>query len=98
MAVSDRIIVMNAGRMEQQGKPRELYEQPATPFLARFMGESCPARGVVRRLDPGHVRVRLGDVEIDIADSAAAEGQGTTAGRPDAPTVEPAPRRGASPA
>jgi iron(III) transport system ATP-binding protein len=91
MAVSDRIIVMNAGRIEQQGKPRELYEQPATPFLARFMGDSCPARGVVRRLDPGHVRVRLGDVEIDIADSVAAEGEATIAIRPEAITVEAAP-------
>src|SRR6478609_463993 len=62
MAVSDRIIVMNAGRIEQQGAPRDLYERPATPFLARFMGESNPARGTVRRLDPAQVRVRLGDV------------------------------------
>jgi ABC-type Fe3+/spermidine/putrescine transport system ATPase subunit len=51
MAVSDRIIVMNAGRIEQQGCPRELYERPATPFLARFMGESNSVRGFVRRLD-----------------------------------------------
>jgi len=50
MAVSDRIIVMNAGRIEQQGTPRDLYERPATPFLARFMGESNPARGQVQRL------------------------------------------------
>src|SRR5689334_6536836 len=58
MAVSDRIIVMNAGRIEQQGKPRELYERPATPFLARFMGESNPARGTIRRLDAGRVALR----------------------------------------
>ena len=96
MAVSDRIIVMNAGRIEQQGKPRELYEQPATPFLARFMGESCPARGVVRRLDPTHVRVRLGDIEIDVVDSVAAEGDATIAVRPEAITVEPAPGRDGS--
>ena len=42
MAVSDRIIVMNAGRIAQQGAPRELYERPATSFVARFMGESNP--------------------------------------------------------
>src|SRR5579862_9328407 len=60
MAVSDRIIVMNAGRIEQQGSPRELYERPATPFLARFMGESNPARGRVSRLDAHRVRVQLG--------------------------------------
>jgi iron(III) transport system ATP-binding protein len=96
MAVSDRIIVMNAGRIEQQGEPRELYERPATPFLARFMGESNPARGVVRRLDAAHVRVRLGDVEIDIADSGAIDGDATIADRPEAITVEPAPGRNGS--
>ena len=91
MAVSDRIIVMNAGRIEQQGGPRDLYERPATPFLARFMGESNPARGVVRRLDAGRVKVRLGEAEIEIADTGAREGEVTVAVRPEAITVEPAP-------
>jgi iron(III) transport system ATP-binding protein len=92
MAVSDRIIVMNGGRIEQHGKPRELYERPATPFLVRFMGESNPLRGVVRRLDPERVRIRLGDIDIDVDDAAAAEGEATIAVRPEAITVEPAPR------
>jgi iron(III) transport system ATP-binding protein len=91
MAVSDRIIVMNAGRIEQQGGPRDLYERPETSFLARFMGESNPARGSVRRLDKAHVAVRLGDSEIVVADSAAADGEATVAVRPEAITVEPAP-------
>jgi iron(III) transport system ATP-binding protein len=91
MAVSDRIIVMNAGRIEQQGTPRELYERPATPFLAHFMGESNPARGHVRRLDAGRVRVRLGDTEVDVADAKAPDGEATVAVRPEAITVETAP-------
>ena len=91
MAVSDRIIVMNAGRIEQQGSPRDLYERPVTPFLARFMGESNPARGSVRRLGAEHVAVRLGDSEIVVADSAAADGEATVAVRPEAITVETAP-------
>jgi iron(III) transport system ATP-binding protein len=91
MAVSDRIIVMNAGRIEQQGAPRDLYERPGTPFLARFMGESNPARGQARRLDPATVRVRLGDAEIDIANTTAADGDVTVAVRPEAISVEPAP-------
>jgi iron(III) transport system ATP-binding protein len=65
MAVSDRIIVMNAGRIEQQGTPRDLYERPATPFLARFMGESNPAQGIVRRLDTDRIAARLGDTELE---------------------------------
>jgi len=91
MAVSDRIIVMNAGRIEQQGGPRDLYERPATPFLARFMGESNPARGNVRRLAPGKVSVRLAEAEIEIADTATADGEATVAVRPEAITVELAP-------
>src|SRR5258708_23024484 len=77
MAVSDRIIVMNAGRIEQQGTPRDLYERPATPFLARFMGESNPARGHVQRLGPERIRVRLGSSESDLADTTAADGAAT---------------------
>jgi iron(III) transport system ATP-binding protein len=89
--VSDRIIVMNAGRIEQQGGPRDLYERPATPFLARFMGESNPARGIVRRLAAGKVSIRLGEAEIEIADTGAADGEATVAVRPEAITVELAP-------
>jgi iron(III) transport system ATP-binding protein len=88
MAVSDRIIVMNAGRIEQQGSPRDLYERPATPFLARFMGESNPARGLLRRLDPATVRVRLGACEIDVANATAADGEATVAIRPEAIAVD----------
>src|SRR5690348_15136215 len=36
MALSDRIVVMNKGRAEQIGRPNEVYEQPATPFVANF--------------------------------------------------------------
>ena len=40
MAVSDQIVVMNAGRIAQAGTPRELYEQPVDAFVAGFMGEA----------------------------------------------------------
>jgi iron(III) transport system ATP-binding protein len=91
MAVSDRIIVMNAGRVEQQGSPRDLYERPATAFLARFMGESNPAHGSVRRLDGGRVAATLGDVELVVPNTNAADGAATFAIRPEAITVETAP-------
>jgi iron(III) transport system ATP-binding protein len=38
MSMSDRIIVMNEGRIEQIGTPTEIYEKPATLFVARFIG------------------------------------------------------------
>jgi iron(III) transport system ATP-binding protein len=40
MAISDQIVVLNAGQIEQQGTPFEIYQRPATEFVARFFG--CP--------------------------------------------------------
>ena len=40
LGLSDRVAVMNAGRLEQLGSPREVYERPATPFVADFVGAS----------------------------------------------------------
>jgi putative spermidine/putrescine transport system ATP-binding protein len=40
MALSDRISVMNAGRIEQVGTPTQVYEHPATPFVAGFLGKT----------------------------------------------------------
>ena len=46
LVLSDRVAVMNAGRFEQVGTPQELYYQPATPFVAGFVGANnrSPAR------------------------------------------------------
>ena len=38
--MSDRIVVMNAGRAEQIARPHEAYERPATPFVASFLGKT----------------------------------------------------------
>ena len=40
MSLADRIIVMNRGRIEQQGTPDEIYMQPGTPFVAAFIGRT----------------------------------------------------------
>jgi putative spermidine/putrescine transport system ATP-binding protein len=40
LALSDRIVVMSNGRIEQVGKPREIYERPANSFVADFIGNS----------------------------------------------------------
>jgi sulfate transport system ATP-binding protein len=39
MEVADRIVVMNEGRIEQQGSPDEVYDRPATPFVLQFLGD-----------------------------------------------------------
>ena len=53
MEVSDRIIVINKGRVEQMGMPSQVYEEPATEFVARFIGvmnivEAKIQRGLAR--------------------------------------------------
>jgi ABC-type Fe3+/spermidine/putrescine transport system ATPase subunit len=44
-ALANRVLVMNAGRVEQIGTPREVYRTPATGFVARFVGETTALRG-----------------------------------------------------
>jgi sulfate transport system ATP-binding protein len=39
MEVADRVVVMNHGRIEQQGSPDEVYDHPATPFVLQFLGD-----------------------------------------------------------
>ena len=59
LTMSDRIAVMNAGRVEQLGTPEELYERPATPFVADFIGTTNLLHGTVETLEDGAAVVRL---------------------------------------
>lgn len=47
LAVSDRIVVMDRGRIAQVGTPADLYERPSTPFIADFIGDANLIRGEV---------------------------------------------------
>jgi spermidine/putrescine transport system ATP-binding protein len=53
LTLSDRLVVMNEGRIEQLGTPRELYERPATRFVAGFIGTSNIIDGTVDRVVDG---------------------------------------------
>ena len=73
LSVSDRLVVMSAGRVEQIGTPREVFERPASAFVADFMGFS---NLVPVRLDGqgrGHLRSGMA-FAIDGARSATGEG------------------------
>jgi iron(III) transport system ATP-binding protein len=48
LALSNRVAVMRSGRIEQVGKPREVYERPASRFVAEFLGSSNLIEGIVR--------------------------------------------------
>jgi sulfate transport system ATP-binding protein len=68
LEVSDRVVVMNEGRIEQIGTPDEVYERPANPFVYEFLGHVNLFHG---RIHQG--RAWIGDVEIDAPEHAEAE-------------------------
>ncbi len=53
MALADLVVVMDKGRIEQAGPPREVYNKPATPFVARFIGGHNVLTGRVEGNDDG---------------------------------------------
>ncbi|WP_169389477.1 ABC transporter ATP-binding protein [Deinococcus aquatilis] len=53
LVMSDRIAVMNRGRVEQLGKAEDLYERPRTAFVANFLGQSNLIPGKVQEVGPG---------------------------------------------
>ncbi len=68
MVTSDRIAVMNAGRIEQVGTPAEVYERPATAFVAGFIGRTNLLKG--RTAPGGRVACEGG---LDLATAAGPE-------------------------
>jgi ABC-type Fe3+/spermidine/putrescine transport system ATPase subunit len=59
LSMSDRIVVMNAGSMEQIGTPEEVYETPATAFVADFLGKANMLPGAVSTVDGLNATVAL---------------------------------------
>ncbi|QHI97863.1 ATP-binding cassette domain-containing protein [Xylophilus rhododendri] len=72
MALADTMVVMNRGRIEQVGAPREVYNAPSTEFVARFMG----GHNVIETA-AGKVAVRTDQLQVAPAGSAAAGLAGT---------------------
>jgi len=75
MTMSDRIAVMRAGKIEQLGTPEELYERPATEFVAGFLGVSNLLDGEVAGRDDRFAEVRLADGTVLRAPSSALNGE-----------------------
>lgn len=63
-AIADRVLVMNAGRIEQSGTPLELYRRPSNAFVAQFLGMVNLLEARILSLDPPTVRTALGDLEV----------------------------------
>ena len=75
LTMSDRIVLMNGGRIEQQGLPDELYFKPATVFSAEFIGSSNLIAGIIET-GPGGLSLRtaIGTFPVPAADYAVSPG------------------------
>jgi putative spermidine/putrescine transport system ATP-binding protein len=83
LTMSDRIAVFNAGRIEQVGTPSEVYERPATRFVAGFVGtsnllENDVARAIVG--EPGTFTVRPEKIRLGSPEDAVDPGECTALG------------------
>jgi spermidine/putrescine transport system ATP-binding protein len=90
LTMSDRIAVMSQGRVEQVGAPKEIYEEPATAYVADFLGVSNLMVAYAEGVGDGGCRVRLGEFDL-----VAGRGVSGTVGackltiRPERVVVEP---------
>ena len=90
MAVSDRIIVMKDGIIAQEGRPRELYEAPASSFIADFMGEANVVPCEVLRLEGQDAIIRIGELDHRVPGRDSRPGPAKLAIRPNAITLKAA--------
>src|SRR6478672_10968414 len=60
LSMADQVVVMNAGRIEQVGTPQQVYREPATAFVADFVGKV----NVIAAVAQGEGRVRVGELML----------------------------------
>ena len=78
LEVSDRVVVMNHGKLEQEGSPEQVYDNPANPFVYSFLGNVNQFHVSVRNGE-----ARLGELQLTDADfDPSRDGQGLAYVRP----------------
>jgi iron(III) transport system ATP-binding protein len=91
LSMSDRVVVMNAGRVQQIGTPEDVYRAPANRFVAEFVGRVNLIDGVVAAREGGtvlvDVRGAVGRLAVAAPDSAPVSTPVTLALRPEAVTL-----------
>lgn len=58
LSMSDRIVVLNKGKIEQIGTPVEIYDYPNSLFVANFIGETNVFKGYVTHKEPGKIKIK----------------------------------------
>jgi iron(III) transport system ATP-binding protein len=88
LAVSDHIIVMDRGRIVEQGPPAELFESPRTRFVADFLAEANIVEGHVLAVGGALAEVNIAGLLVRVPHRGRAAGAVAVAIRPDAIRVE----------
>ena len=83
LAVSDRVIVMDHAVVAQSGTPRELYEEPASLFVADFIGDANLIDVAVRRIDGEIAEVVVGAITLRLSRRGVDTGPAKIAVRPE---------------
>jgi putative spermidine/putrescine transport system ATP-binding protein len=85
LIMSDRIAVMKEGRLEQLGTPTDLYDRPATRFVATFIGESNLLEGTVTAISADRITVNIGSLAVSamVRDRHQIGGPATLSVRPE---------------
>ena len=63
--LADRLVILHDGIILQQGAPQELFEQPATPWVAEFLGLGNLVSGLVSQTEPLSVKTTFGELTVD---------------------------------
>src|SRR5205085_205757 len=83
MTVADRIGVMNLGKLAQVGRPADIYERPASRWVAGFVGDVNLIEGRVTAVYPSFVMVEREGMRLRVAHAPVAPGPITLALRPE---------------
>ncbi|MDO5502779.1 MAG: ABC transporter ATP-binding protein [Actinomycetia bacterium] len=90
MALSDRVVVMNSGRIEQVADPSTIYRRPASTFVATFVGRANLIDVDVESVADGRARLGLFGADVEVpAHPDAGTGRGTLLVRPESLKLEP---------
>ncbi|HEY4100676.1 MAG TPA: ABC transporter ATP-binding protein [Gemmatimonadales bacterium] len=87
--LADRIALLHRGVLEQLGRPEDLYQQPATPFVAQFVGRTSELAGTVVGADGDIVRVTAGGGEWRATAAPGTAGAVRLLVRPEAVELAP---------
>ena len=81
MGMSDRIALLNGGKIQQLAKPEEIYEKPANRFVAGFIGRNNVLDATISKVTEGSVVIRFADgSELTVGSQQRAEGVDLTPG------------------